>query len=806
MPVCRWLLSAGRGIGSAGAPLIAESARLLYAGLAMIGSELRVATRIDLPFAVIAVVFLLALVPIIPHATRDAQLLTCCFDDEAPLTMALDGMRFWPYGDPFNLLQSTLYGSPQIPAYWGKLVYGGFWYYGGTYLDLAFLFYWPAYLVGLPPFPTAPIILRTISAAMALLALSVTYNFGSRHSGAVAGAVAALFLLSDPSFVGYAAHIHPDTTELALGLLALSVALRHLERGDEGSLVALGLLAGLVQGTKCGAAWLVPMAVLSVVVGYRRLMPGMALQPLISGLLRRGLLIGGFALVAFIVSTPYAFLKPDFFLILRAIWNNIHTSSMVPVSYSTWLAALWGYHGPLVVVPALAGVAGIAMQALRGNLRWPMILAVTLAATQLFWFSYNGRSWVVLGYMLTTFAVIGLLLGDIAETVFLRLKRFASPAGFAFAGGLFAVLVAERWYGLAGLPLDYLLTEERTVVAIGNWAEAGNLPRHARILWDDSIYIDPEKFPFAKMNGHLISYNDLYRFRPDYLIISSHMYDAPHYAAMRETQHYAMQEEGPNSLRLYQDLLSTDRYGPTQVPGIEYLRRFSQSLDRTEDCPLRRDSKATYSPWLGPDGPGKAAEMVSLFVGGGWFGGWLGGQVSTQLSLLNYAGRMIDALRGHVCISIGPTLRLYRVNPPGSPNGFSEPFASSARPGNPALAAFDGEPSVWTPKDGEILSSFIGFDFGAGGDKAVGSVRIDWGKPAEAASKIEVEYADFGSNWRPAEAFEVNTHNAGDLTVSEHRLPDHLGSHRRWRVSIRGVPPGGAITIREVRFMAREAK
>src|SRR5207248_1358128 len=82
------------------------------------------------------------------------------------------------------------------------------------------------------------------------------------------------------------------------------------------------------------------------------------------------------------------------------------------------------YHG-LTLLAALAGAALIGVQALRGNVRWPMILALVLGATQLVWFSYNGRAWVVLGYMLGLFAVLGLVLGDLAQTACRQLRRIA---------------------------------------------------------------------------------------------------------------------------------------------------------------------------------------------------------------------------------------------------------------------------------------------------------------------------------------------------------------------------------------------
>src|SRR4029077_15827575 len=122
----------------------------------------------------------------------------------------------------------------------------------------------------------------------------------------------------------------------------------------------------------------------------------------------------------------------------------------------------------------------------------------------------------------------------------------------------------------------------------------------------------------------------------------------------------------------------------------------------------------------------------------------------------------------------------------------------------PALAAFDGEPSLWMPETDDMLNSIVGFDFGAGGDKAIASVRVDWANALSTASKIEFQYGDFGREWQSAGVFEVKTHRLGPLTVSEHQLPSPLGSHRLWRLMIREVSDGGVVAIREVRFIERD--
>jgi Dolichyl-phosphate-mannose-protein mannosyltransferase len=773
---------------------------LFIAAFGVIWSALREHLRLDGASFVIVAIFAIALVPIIPHATSDAQLLTCCFDDEAPLTMALDGMRVWPYGNPSNFLQSTLYGEPEVPGYWGKLRWGGFWYYGGSYLDLAFLFYWPLSLLGVPAFPAAPIILRTISFVMALAALLITYNFGRRHAGRIAGTIAALFLLTDPYFVMYAANIHPDTTELAFGLLALAVSTRLIDRGELSSVVAIAMLIGLAQATKFGGIWLLPMAAFAVMVGLRRAQPSLALPGLVGQFIARGALMGLVSFFVFAITTPYAFVKPDYFVILRAIYSNIATSTMLPVSFSTWLTSLWGYHGPLTLVPALAGVALLGIQALRGHVRWPMVLAAILGATQLFWFSYMGRSWVVLGYMIGLFAMMGLFIGDLVATCHRGLARFARVPAHALTAFIVLLAVGNRWWGLASIALDYRNIESKTLIRIGKWAEAGNIPRDARVLWDDSVYFDPAKFPNAKMNGHLITYNDVYAERPTYIILASHMYDAPHFAEMRKTQRYTMQNEGRNSLRLYQDLLASDQPGPTNVPGVEYVRSFSGETDRREDCP-GRTGEGPYEYWLGAHGPIIAAAIVTRLFGGGAVGAWIGSQLSAQLNLVNVAGWMIEGIRGRVCFTTGQTLRLYRVNQPGSLNGFSQPIASSSEIGFPALAAFDGEPSQWKPAKSQAVDAFVGFDFGRDGDKQFGKVRVDWGRPPPSEVALEFQYADFGGEWQSAGRFPVKVRFSAAGPFSECQLRDGIGAHRLWRMQILQAPPEVEIAVREVRFL-----
>ncbi|MBV9018899.1 MAG: glycosyltransferase family 39 protein, partial [Alphaproteobacteria bacterium] len=676
-----------------------RAAMVLVGAARVLVTEVHAHLRLDPFLAVIAVVFLIAFLPVVGRATDTPQMLRCCIVDEPPLSMALDGMRVMPYGDPFNFILALAKGQT-LPGYWGDINYAGVgYYYGGVYVGLGFLVYGPLQALGFPPFPTAPVILRVLSELAGLVSLIIIYNFARRHIGRIGAVVAVLLLLTDSFFIYYSTIVHPDMTQLALALLALAVATRHAEDGGVESLLALGLLSGAVQGTKLGGPWLVPMAALAVWFGVRRYRASTV--RLLARLVGRGAVLCLTALVAYAVTTPYAFVSPDFLRMTTRV-VEIHTSNMLVTTTAwTWLARLWAHFGPAIMILAAVGVAIVALSALFGRVRRGLVLAVILGASQLLWYSLNEKLWVELGYMLVAFAVIALLSGEAVEFA-RRLAARAGPAGRA-AGVISATvvpaaIVAAGWWTTAEYALFDRLLATNTAFQIGRWAAVGNIPPAARILIDNTAYFDPRQFPSAYMRGDLLTYNELYRYHPDYIVLSSDIYDAAHFAELRRTQHYTMQNEGPMSLRLYQDLLRTDRPGPSPVPGIDYVRAFSANAeDPPMDCPAAAVLLSDYRPWLGGDAPERLSAMSLRLFGANPAGRWIAGRLTGQAVAINMAGRLIDEIRGRLCASTGATLRVYRVNQPGAPDGFSEPIASSSWRGLSPLDAFDGAPSHWMP-------------------------------------------------------------------------------------------------------------
>src|SRR5262249_29513099 len=217
-------------------------------------------------------------VPAIPAGTDNALMLAAFVNDEPALTMALDAMTKKPHGNPANFYTHLDGSQRDLPEHWHHLRYGLFTYYGGTYLDLGYLVYKPLRQLGVPAFPAGPIILRSISFLASLLTLVFLYNLARRHSGRLAAVLAAVLLMTDRYLAYYTTIIHPDTLQLCLSLFAWLLAARHAEDGALASLAALGLVAGLVQGTKVGGPWLIPMALLALFRGWAWGGPAAALR------------------------------------------------------------------------------------------------------------------------------------------------------------------------------------------------------------------------------------------------------------------------------------------------------------------------------------------------------------------------------------------------------------------------------------------------------------------------------------------------------------------------------------------------
>src|SRR5262249_25059543 len=129
----------------------------------------------------------------------------------------------------------------------------------------------------------------------------------------MAALFAATYQVTDPDFLYYTLYIHPDTLQMFFGLCAFVFGVAHANDGARKSLFALGFFCGIVQGTKVGAPWILPMALAALWLGWQAYnkLPGPASwgAPIDLRALRERLVILALAAVlGFFISTPYAFL------------------------------------------------------------------------------------------------------------------------------------------------------------------------------------------------------------------------------------------------------------------------------------------------------------------------------------------------------------------------------------------------------------------------------------------------------------------------------------------------------------------
>jgi hypothetical protein len=138
---------------------------------------------------------------------------------------------------------------------------------------------------------------------------------------------------------------------------------------------------------------------------------------------------------------------------------------------------------------------------------------------------------------------------------------------------LIAVLFADlRWYSLGYFVTRIYLTKKDTVIALNQWAMDGGIEEKSRVLYDDLAYFDPRVFPNVRMNGGVLTWPIVGVWSPNYLILSSSLYEAEWYQKLIKIDHRSRTDSHPFSMRLYQDLLPAEAPGRTSVPGVRLVK------------------------------------------------------------------------------------------------------------------------------------------------------------------------------------------------------------------------------------------
>lgn len=734
---------------------------------------------VDRWLAVILVLYVVLMLPLIPRWTDNAAYLAAFTNDEPFITQQLDGMTVNPYGNPSNYLEKQ--NAAEIPSYWLRYRYYNLIYYGGTYLDVGYAFFQPLKSAGLPTFPTAPIILRSITFIAGLLSLMLLYNFARRHLGIGAALVATALVMTDVQFIFLAKFIHPDMLQFFLTLLALIVAVRLASFGDLKSTVAIGVVLGLIQGTKSGVPFLLPMVAIALAWGVlkprrdanisgRADAPLVQVGSLIASIALKAFLMGSAAIVAFVATTPYLLFDPYYLTTTKAAFAILSgTSPLVPITFGSWYTTIAAYLGwPLLSLIA-AGAAVFLARLFTGRVNAGVGFAVVLGASNLLWFTGVGRFWVVLYYLLPVLFAAGLCIGMLVQEVAGWLVKVQTPRFAAVRRPLAVALTVTvvLAVGCGGTRIPNLsetvaagVNPDRTPqVRLNTWAVA-NVPHGSRILFDDEAYFDPALFPDQSTNANVIRYLDLYRQQPDYFVLTDYPNGVNWINVKRATQHFEVLNDDPYSVRLYQDLIdhSPAAYqpGPTPVPGVTLLA-------------------VSGLPWLDKlDQPA-------------WF------------SFFDGVYRRVDPSYGGVqaALSTGHRLLLYQADPTfyateiaGINVGRFNPISSRPTAGSRSDYAFDGSGQTWRA-DGQgagLNGAYIGVDYGPGRSVAVREVQVKWVAKSWLPGHLLVQSSDDGRVWMTAGTYapfapaEVGDAPGTKRWWANYDLPPS-GSHRFWRVA-----------------------
>ncbi|HXJ37148.1 MAG TPA: glycosyltransferase family 39 protein [Candidatus Eisenbacteria bacterium] len=221
---------------------------------------------------------------------------------------------------------------------------------------------WPLARLGGPP----EVVLRLVPLAASLATLVLAYRIGTRIAGHPAGGLAALALIAtDPLSIGYAKVLKQYSTEAAVALLALDLALRVGPGGRGLGALAAALVGGMLVSNSqpfVGAALLVAVASSAWRRGdHRGTRAAVALLVLVA--IGSGLLYG-------------LVLRPHHSPALQAYYAQSFlpaTDALVMArSIATWAWSAWA--SVLGPIGAIAAVAAITWRCVRGG-----EIAVTLA-------------------------------------------------------------------------------------------------------------------------------------------------------------------------------------------------------------------------------------------------------------------------------------------------------------------------------------------------------------------------------------------------------------------------------------------
>jgi hypothetical protein len=369
---------------------------------------------------------------------------------------------------------------------------------------------------------------------------------------------------------------------------------------------------------------------------------------LIAPLLRRAVILGVAAACGYFVSSPYTFVDPYYFHALASEWKT-ETTSFSPfgrINAVTWAWSVYDYVGATASILTVLSLLRLFLRHVRPQHRQAFILASVLATSQFLWFAFTDGLWTVPGYLILAYALMAVLSFD---TIVVAVHAAAACTRRRFSGArtdiaarlgivslaLIALLFADlRWYSLGYFVTHTYLTGKDTVIALNQWAMGGGIEEKSRILYDDLAYFDPRVFPNVRMNGGVLTWPIVDAWSPNYVILSSSLYEAEWYQKLIKTDRHRSTDSDPFSMRLYQDLLSAEAPGPTGVPGVR-LAKVIEPKTHLEN-PWARDK----------DGPAGISKDV----------------MGTAQRIGDLFGAVREYRKSDSAGLVGPTLRIYELS------------------------------------------------------------------------------------------------------------------------------------------------
>lgn len=751
--------------------LIADAARVIV-------HEGRALLRVDLTSAIVVLVFLGFFLPSIARHAGNAEMLAAFVDDEPFITMQVDGMTARPYGNPANYLDK----KHDVPSHWGNLRYDGLIYYGGLYLDVGLAIWAPLKLAGLPIFPTLPVVLRAITVLFTVATLLAIYNVGRMYMGRMAALVGLLYMATNYYLVSIGTVVHPDSLLFFLTFLALVLCVRHARDGALESLLAIGIVAGLAQAAKMGAPPLIPIVVLSVVMGIKLHVPVNVNRGawFIREVLQKGFMVALVAVVVFMVFTPFAVLDPYFINAWKAASQIfIGGSAASQTDFLGWFAGLFDEVGSVLLAACGLALVGRYVHRDRYSENLPILFYAILASSIFVYFATLQKIWVQRQYLIVVFAFMATVAGHALDQLSERMVPLFSrrPVGVATLSLTVAVmylfLMSPRLLAVAILQTQQANWRHEPQMQVGAWLRENQPQESGAVLVDNQAYFDPRAFPSQIHNGGPITYEKLARALPDYFVLT--VYENNWMAEKMGGQQYDKWDNRYDSMRLYQDLLGFDPGDITvrkDIPGIKFIAAFGGRESTTE--------------WLDP------------------------ASISRWDLILRF--NEILASRG------GRRIFLFRLDsdkfvesiPDSKKQLSAKAFASSTAPGGYDVnnVMVDNQ-LVWvSAKNGkDAIGEYIGIDYGRFNPVAPAGLVVKWIGYNWRPGALDIQFSDNGKEWQSKRFIPlaipldppISRVNGTERWEECFSLPAN-GKHRYWRIVARDVPEANMFGVERLRF------